>query len=88
MSDSTSPIFTDVDDALNFYNANLDWDEDPVKARHALNAIRYLLINRPINSTLSSVSLSFADLQNEKTKIESYLTAQKRLSYTVGRKYI
>jgi hypothetical protein len=87
MSDSTSPIFSDVEAALNTYSCNLDWDTSADKARLALNAIRYLLINRPLTSALSGVNISFSDLQNEKTAIESYLSSQNRLSWTVGRTY-
>ena len=56
--------------ALAQYNDNLLWDGDITKARLALEAIRFLLINRPQRTGRESVAIDYADLAEEKKKLQ------------------
>ena len=56
--------------ALAQYNDNLLWDGDVTKARLALEAIRWLLANRPAQTTREGVGINYADLAEEKKKLQ------------------
>ncbi len=59
-----------ITDALAQYNDNLLWDGNVTKARLALEAIRWLLINRPQATGREGVSIDYTDLAAEKEKLE------------------
>ena len=77
-----------LQDALDQYNDNLDWDSDPTKARNALAAVRWLLVNRTVSSTTAGRTLNYADLAEERRRLERFLQAtdtSARCSFTRGR---
>ncbi len=56
------------------YNDNLSWDGNPTKAALALEAIRWLLINRPVGMTQDGKGgVNYASIEAEKTKLEKYV---------------
>lgn len=73
MSLTSSSTLTD---ALNQYNDNLSWENDAAKAALALEAIRFLLINRPQRTGRESVAIDYADLAAEKEKLEKFISDQ------------
>ena len=59
--------------ALAQYNANALWHESTVKANLALEAVRYLIVNRAQSSGHAGTSLNYEMLQDEAKRIEKYL---------------
>ncbi len=57
-------------DALAQYNDNLSWDGNVTKARLALEALRFIRINRPQATGRESVSISYIDFEGEIKKLE------------------
>ena len=76
-------------DAIDQYNDNLNWEGDSAKSALALEAVRYLLINRPQNISESNRSLSYESLLDEKRRLEEYVTLHassvNRAPFTQGR---
>lgn len=64
-------------DALAQYNDNLGWDGDPTKAALALEAVRWLLINRAQSQSMAGMNLNYADLRAEKERLEQYVSTTK-----------
>lgn len=64
-----------ISDALAQYNANLSWQGSTSAAQSALEAIRYLLVNRAQRLDDQGSSLNFESLANEAKKLESFLGA-------------
>ena len=62
-----------ITDALNQYNNNLAWEGDVTKAANALEAIRFLLVNRPTAIQTNNRNINFESLAEEKRKLEKYL---------------
>lgn len=71
-----------VDDALAQYNNNLVWDNDSTKASNALEAIRFLLVNREMSIGTEGRQVNYASLETEKAKLEAYLTTVSRAAST------
>ena len=63
-----------IDDALAQYNNNLSWEGDAAKAAAALEAVRFILVNRPNVIATNSRSINFESLAAEKIKLESSVT--------------
>ena len=59
--------------ALAQYNANALWHESTVKANLALEAVRYLIVNRAQSSGHAGTNLNYEMLQDEAKRIEKYL---------------
>jgi hypothetical protein len=78
-----------IDDALNQYNDNLLWEGDITKAQNALEAVRYILANRPVRIASGERNIDFAELQLEKNKLEQFVsnsgTSVNRVTFTRGR---
>lgn len=78
-----------ISDALAQYNDNLSWEGDATKAAGALDAIRYLLINRPTAIQTNNRNINFESLVEEKRKLEKFLKhaggAVNRSTFTRGR---
>ena len=76
-------------DALAQYNDNLSWEGNPTKAALALEAVRWLLINRPQSISKGDRSLNYAEMSAEKNRLETYITSRgnavNRTSFTRGR---
>jgi len=78
-----------VEDALNQYNDNLSWEGSVTKAQSALEAVRYILANRPNIIASGERNVRFDDLQSEKEKLEKFIGKfggnVNRCSFTRGR---
>lgn len=76
-------------DALAQYNNNLSWEGDATKAAAALEAVRWLLVNRPERIAKGDRQLNYASLQAEKERLESFLnissSSVERASFVQGR---
>ncbi len=55
------------------YNDNLGWEGSATKAALALEAIRWLLINRPSRITQGERNLDYETLADEKKRLEEYI---------------
>lgn len=62
-----------LSDALAQYNDNLSWEGDVAKATLYLEAIRWLLVNRPQTSSIQGRSLSYSALELEKIKVADFV---------------
>ena len=86
MSLTSSSTLTE---ALNQYNDNLLWEGDITKAQNALEAVRYILANRPNRVTSAVRSINFAELAMEKEKLETFVarsgSSVNRSLFTRGR---
>lgn len=78
-----------IDDALNQYNNNLSWEGDITKASAALEAVRYILANRPVRIASGERAINYSELQLEKEKLESFVGMSgsnvNRVTFTRGR---
>ena len=83
--DSTSTL----DDALAQYNNNLSWDGDVTKAAAALEAIRWLLINRPKIIETNDRTVNFELLAAEQVRLEKFVgnfsSSVNKASFVRGR---
>ena len=79
-----------LSDALDQYNDNLNWQGDATKAADALEAVRWLLVNRPSANSLRGRSINYESLTQEKVKLEGYIekfgsaSAARRSTFTKG----
>lgn len=64
-----------VADALAQYNANLGWQASQSSASLALEAVRFLLVNRAQRLDDQGSTLNFESLASEKTALEKFLGA-------------
>lgn len=64
-----------IADALAQYNANLGWQTSRATAELALEAVRFLLVNRAQRMDDQGSSLNFESLADEKASIEKFLGA-------------
>jgi hypothetical protein len=55
------------------YNDNLSWEGSPSKAALALEAIRWLLVNRPKSISEGDRQLNYESLEDEKIRLEIYV---------------
>ena len=76
-------------DALKQYNDNLSWEGSVTKAQNALEAVRYILANRPKVIATDVRNVNFESLQREKEKLEAFVgkfgNTVNRCSFTRGR---
>ena len=72
--------------ALAQYNDNLSWEGDIAKARLALAAVRWLLVNREQTIADGGTQLNYSSLEQEKTALEQFVNSQRsdRSSFTRG----
>lgn len=66
------------------YNDNLSWEGNPKNAALALEAVRWLLINRPAEFSQNNRTNKYSLLENEKQKLEDFIaisssTARSRI---------
>ena len=62
-----------IDAALAQYTASLPWQTSTASAQSALDAVRYLLINRVQHLTDTQTGLSYESLESEKAALEKFL---------------
>lgn len=78
-----------IKNALDQYNDNLSWEGSISKARDALEAVRYILANRPKIIASGERNVSFDILLSEKEKLETFVGNfggnVNRCSFTKGR---
>ena len=71
------------------YNDNLGWEGNATKAAAALEAIRWLLVNRPSRIAQWERSLDYESLLAEKEKLETFVklnsSSVNRASFVQGR---
>ncbi len=71
MSLSSTSTLTD---ALAQYNDNLFWDGSATKAQAAIEAVRFILVNRPQRMADGmGKDVNYAELAKEKEKLENFL---------------
>jgi len=61
-------------DAIAQYNDNLSWEGNPAKAVLSLEAVRWLLANRPTRFTRNDRSLDYESLQRLEEKLSGYIS--------------
>ncbi len=66
---------TDISSALAQYNANLGWQVSPASAGLALEAVRYLLVNRPKEAADQGSSINYESLTTELTALQKFTGA-------------
>ena len=64
-----------LQEALDQWNDNLAWEEDVTTAKAARDAARWMLANRPAQSSGPSVTLSYADLEKDLVRLEALVRA-------------
>ena len=69
---------SDIPSALAQYNANLDWQNNPASADLALQAIRYLFVNRAQRVGDVGSIFDYESLKSEKEALEKFLGATPR----------
>lgn len=78
-----------IEDALDQYNNNLSWEGNVTKATEALEAVRYILANRPKMIASGERNVNFDSLISEKEKLEAvvskFSSAVNRSRFTRGR---
>ena len=70
------------------YNDNLVWEGSITKAQLALEAIRWLLVNRPQMNSINGRSTNYSQLEDEKNKLQEFVgqfaTGVNKVSFTRG----
>ncbi|MCP4639433.1 MAG: hypothetical protein GY851_03320 [bacterium] len=78
-----------ITDALAQYNDNLRYRGDATKAVNLLEAIEFLLVNRPSQTSADPGSLSFESLKEQKEAVEKEVNAMdgasRRTHFVQGR---
>ena len=74
MSLSSSSTLTT---ALAQYNDNLSWEGDVAKATLALEALRWLRVNRPQATGREAVSISYIDFEAEIADLKTFVKANQ-----------
>jgi len=78
-----------ISEALAQYNDNLLWEGDTTKAQNCLEAIRFILANRPSRWSSDSESMDYESLKEQEREIKNYLSistnAISKTSFTQGR---
>ena len=86
MSLSSSSTRADV---IAQYNNNLNWEGSAAKAVLALEAVRWLLVNRPQSLSRSDRTSNYESLLDEKRRLEEYVALHSssvhRAPFTQGR---
>ena len=77
-----------ITDALTQYNANLGWHQSPASAELALEAIRYLLVNRAKTMDDQGQKIDFESLTTEKAALEKFLGATNPRAFGRSRRNI
>ena len=78
-----------IADAIGQYNNNLSWEGNITKATSALEAVRYILANRPKVIATGERNVNFDSLASEKEKLEIFVgrasSSVHRAAFTRGR---
>jgi len=69
-----------VSDALSQYSENSVYEMSLTKTALFLEAVRYILANRPASSSLNGASLNFADLRDQEKAAAAHYAGLKRSS--------
>lgn len=73
-------------DALAQYNDNLAWEGNASKQILALEAVRWLIANRPVsNTTGDGRTINYADLRAEKARLEGSISRSSRKGRRVAK---
>ena len=63
-----------ITDALNQYNNNLSWEGNVTKATDALEAVRFILANRPRVIATQNRNINYESLQLEKERLMAFVS--------------
>ena len=77
--------FSNIQEAMEYYASNLDWENDITQARNALIALRYIKLYRPSSSSHMNSTLSFSEIDSLIQKVEQRIGMVDRLSWTTAR---
>ena len=77
---------TDIPSALAQYAATLPWQQSRDRAELALDAVRYLLLNRIQHLSDAPTSMSYESLESEKKALERFLGATAPRSFGRSRR--
>lgn len=72
-----------ISDALAQYNDNLSWEGNATKAAAALEALRWLRINRPQAGSREGVSLNYAEISEEIARLERFVNSQSSATASI-----
>lgn len=64
---------TDIASALAQYTASLPWQKSVSAAQYALDAVRFLMVNRVQHLGDSQTTMSYETLKSEKEALEKFL---------------
>ena len=64
-----------IDDAIAQYNDNLSWEGNITKATAELEAVRYILVNRPRIIATNNRNFNFDSLASEQEKLEQFVSS-------------
>jgi len=57
------------------YNDNLSWEGNPTKAALALEAVRWLLVNRPAELSQNNRNTKYSTLQEMERQLSAFVAA-------------
>lgn len=66
-------VINNIEEALRLYNSNLPWEEDIIRGRIVLACLEYIMVNRPSQSQLAQLGMSFERLQEELGRVRAFL---------------
>lgn len=79
-------------DALADYDDNMSWEGDAVKAVLFLAALRWLLVHRPMSTSIQGRSLNYNALETQKAEVAAYVATHgasvNRSSFVRGKALI
>jgi hypothetical protein len=75
-----------LSDAMTQLNANLNYEDSAASAKLALEAVRYILANRPAMTGGAGVTTNFASLEKLEERIAAAVrtSSTRRCSFTRG----
>jgi hypothetical protein len=73
-----------LQNALDQYNNNLIWEGDPTAARNQLEAIRWLMANRPVMSQSEQIRVDWGSLATAERELSDYVRRVSSSSRRAG----
>jgi hypothetical protein len=64
-----------LEEALKAYSDNLDWYGNSAKARTCLVALKYIRMNRPLQSGHNSAQMAFEQINEEIKQLEAFVAS-------------
>jgi len=79
-----SNTLTTIEDAITQVSSNLKYWESESSALSLYEALMYLQINRPTQSALNTMNMSFQSLENLTNKVEAHIKALQYSPYSIA----